>query len=138
MTDLGGGVAIKFGAWFLSVAVLNVLVGSPITDVYVGFTIVGFAFYAGWVASNHFDEPPTFGSVVFVDGQERRYLGHATPDGNVEITGPDGRWHGSAWSGSWTVTDPHGEEWHGRVGSKGILVLESEDGRELRGTVTPD
>ena len=138
MTDLGGGFAIKFGAWFLSIAVLNLVFGSPVTDLYVGFSIVGFAFFAGWKAANHFDEPPAYGSVVLKDAEHREYRGAATEDGVVTMTGPDGRWHGSAGAGTWTVTDPHGRTWRGRVEAKGVLVLEGEDGRELRGIVTPE
>lgn len=138
VTDLGGGVAVRFGLWFVSVAVLNVLVGSPLTDLYVGFSIVAVAFWLGWKVATHFDEPPGHGAVELVDAEERRYRGHAGEDGQVRFTGPDGEWGGTTWSGSWAVEDPRGGRWTGRVGKKGTIVLAEEGGEgELRGTVRP-
>lgn len=137
-TDLGGGVAIKVAAWFLSVAVLNFLVGSPVTDLYVGASIVAMAFWIGWKASTYFEEPPGHGAVALTDAEERRYRGAVSREGDIRFLGPDGReWSGSAWAGSWTVEDPDGGAWHGRVGRKGDVLLSDEGGRELRGTLTP-
>lgn len=139
VTDLGGGIAIRFGLWFVSVGILNALVGSPITDVYVGFSIVAVAFWLGWKVANHFDEPPGHGVVELVDPDERRYRGRAGEDGQVRFTGPDGEWTGTAWSGSWVVEDPRSGRWTGRVGKNGAIVLTEEAGPgELRGTVRPE
>lgn len=138
VTDLGGDVAIGFGVWFVSVAVLNFFVGSPVTDVYVGLSIVAVAFYAGWRASRYFDDPPGHGVVALTDADEGRYRGTLSEDGELRFTGPDGReWTGTSWAGSWNVEDPEGDAWHGRVGRKGGVVIEHPDGRELRGTLTP-
>lgn len=137
--ELTGDMAVKAGAWLLSVAVLNVFVGSPVTDLYVGFSIVAAAFWVGRRAAGLFDEPPTHGRVVLVDGAEGRYRGAVTEDGEVRFTGPDGRnWTGSAWSGRWTLTDPDGKSWWGRVGRKGRITVHDDAGSELHGTLDPE
>lgn len=137
--ELGADTAIKTGLWLVSVAVLNLLVGSPLTDLYVGFSIVAAAFWIGRKAAGLFDEPPAHGRVVLVDGGEGRYRGTVDESGEVTFTGPDGReWTGSSWNGRWTLTDPDGERWWGRVGRKGRVTVSDEDGRELRGTLDPE
>lgn len=134
--ELGADTAIKAGLWLVSVAILNLLVGSPITDLYVGFSIVAAAFWAGRKAAGLFDEPPAHGRLLLVDGEERRYRGTVEPSGEVTFTGPDGReWAGSAWSGRWTLTDPDGKRWWGRVGRRGRVTVHDEEGRELKGTL---
>lgn len=137
--ELGADTAIKAGLWLVSVAVLNLLVGSPVTDLYIGFSIVAVAFWVGWKAARLFEEPPTHGSVVLVDGDEGRYRGRVSEEGEVSFTGPDGRrWTGSAWSGRWTLTDPDGAAWWGRVGRKGRVTVHDEEGRELKGMLDPE
>ena len=109
--------------------------GSPVTDLYVGFSIVAVAFWVGRKAAGLFDEPPTHGRVVLVDAGDRRYRGGVTKDGDVSFRGPDGgAWTGSAWNGRWTLTDPDGTRWWG-VARGGAVLIQDEEGTELRGTL---
>ncbi len=136
--ELTGDMALKGAAWLVSVAVLNVLVGSPVTDLYVGFSIVATAFWVGRRAAGLFDDPPEEGRILLVDDQERRYRGEVGPDGAVTFADGDGhRWTGSSWSGRWTLEGPDGGSWWGRVGRRGTVRVHDESGRELRGTLTP-
>jgi len=137
--ELTGNMAVKAALWLVSVAVLNALVGSPATDLCVGFSIVAVAFWVGRKAAGLFDEPPTHGRIVLVDAEEGRYRGTVSEDGEVRFTGSDGRaWTGSAWSGRWTLEDPDGGVWWGRVGRQGRVTVHDEAGTELRGTLEPD
>lgn len=136
VTDLGGGIAIKAGGWFLSVAVLDFVVGTPVTEIYVGISIVAVGWWVAWKASGFFDEPPAHGTVELVGPDEARYRGTVSEAGEIELEGPDGRaWTGSAWSGRWTVDDPDGRAWWGRVGRKGDVAMHDEQGNELMGTL---
>jgi hypothetical protein len=137
--ELGADTLIKVGLWLVSVAILNLLVGSPVTDLYIGFSVVAVAFRVGWKAARYFEEPPAEGRVLLVDGAEGRYRGSVSAEGRVSFTGPDGReWDGSAWSGRWTLTDPDGATWWGRVGREGRVTVHDENGRELRGRLEPE
>jgi hypothetical protein len=139
LPELSGDLAIKAAFWLVSVAVLNALVGSPVTDLYVGFSIVGAAMWIGSKAAGFFDEPPASGALTLVDADERRYRGRVDDDGTVSFTDPEGhRWTGSAWSGRWTLTDPSGGSWWGRVGRKGDVRVHDEAGHELHGRLDPD
>lgn len=134
--ELTGDMALKAALWLVSVAVLNVLVGSPVTDLYVGFSIVAVAFWTGKRAAGLFEDPPSHGRVTLVDTTEARYRGTVTDEGDVSFTGPDGRtWTGSAWNGRWTLTGPDGSPWWGRVGRKGQVRVHDESGGELLGTL---
>lgn len=138
LTEWSGDAAVKVGVWFLSVAILNFLVGSPLTDLYVGFSIVAGAFWVGWKASNYFDEPETDGSVE-LGGADGLVLRGSVEDGEIRLREPGGAvWTGTAWVGSWSVEDPEGVSWHGRVSSQGAVTLECDDGRVLTGRLTPE
>lgn len=134
--DLTGDMALKGAAWLVSVAVLNFLVGSPVTDLYVGFSIVAAAFWGASRMTGLFEETPEHGRVLLVDARERRYRGEVTPDGDVSFSDPEGRrWTGTAWSGRWTLEGPDGRSWWGRVDRRGAVRVHDEQGAELNGTL---
>ena len=139
LPELSADTALKGAAWLVSVAVLNWAVGSPVTDLYVGFSLVLTVFWFAWKMAGVFDAPPNQGDILLRDTDEGTYRGRLEDDGSVFFRGPEGRcWTGSAWDGRWTLEDSEGGRWWGRVGRRGSVRVHDEEGRELRGKLTPE
>lgn len=139
LVDLGADAALWVGGWALSVGILNFLVGSPLTEIYIGVSIASAAMLVGWRAAKVFEEPPHSGSLRLFDEGGRILQGSVSPDGEIRLHGPGGRvWSGKAWAGRWTLTDPDGSPWWGRVNREGAVEVHDEKGCVLHGTLTPD